>query len=527
MERPSEIRRTWQDACFCALALAFLFAPAVAWLTQGPDRDAMLAENRAPALFPEPPTDIVSLANWPRAFEAWYDDHFGLRPQLVRAHNRVKLFVLDASPSETLAMGRDHWVFLDDTGLTSWRGADPFTVGQLEAWRLALESRQRVLAAQGATYVFALAPSKPQVYPEKLSARFRRGGPSRTDQLIEYLEQHSSVRILDLRECLLEEKKRDGPDDFTYFPLGIHWAARGAAAGARAIGEVCAKTAPAIGAIDMSFDSGPVMAVEGDTWAPRMYVRDLLKQTVRDVVYRTPLALRAGEMDEQRQRVVERDGTDLPRALVFHDSFGEPLFDSLGRLFSRIVLVWRTELDPVLIAAERPDFVIHVLNDRMLTSHQPSEYDDSIGLRLAKAFEASTSVAWKLDPAANSPRVDVFSNARIDHRVQDGVTKLALTMEDPAGTFLLPPIPPREGFHPLLRMELESPINSSTHLMYMTHADPRYIRKRQIVRETSTGANVLYFEILDPDFTGRPRLLPGREPGSYWIGALEVRWIED
>jgi alginate O-acetyltransferase complex protein AlgJ len=63
----------------------------------------------------------------------------------------------------------------------------------------------------------------------------------------------------------------------------------------------------------------------------------------------------------------------LPRAVMFHDSFGESLQPFLSQHFSRIVYSsgpadWRRNCDPQLVERERPQLVIQEIAERLLAA---------------------------------------------------------------------------------------------------------------------------------------------------------------
>jgi len=57
---------------------------------------------------------------------------------------------------------------------------------------------------------------------------------------------------------------------------------------------------------------------------------------------------------------------EIPRAVIFHDSFFEALAPFLAQHFQRAVYSWRSFSDPTLIQAEHPDLVIDEISERFL-----------------------------------------------------------------------------------------------------------------------------------------------------------------
>ncbi len=528
----NETRATsWRtlDLCACAAFVLFLLAPAVAFSIHPSIAAVNMSENRRSAEFPTLPKTALDWAAWPRAFEAWHDDHFGLRTMLVRAHNLLMVFGLDSDPSARIVVGREHWLYNSGSGIDSWRGAEPFSDAQLEVWRRSLESRQREFEKRGIAYYFAIAPSKAEIYPEFLPKRYRKGGPSRTDQLVAYLAKNSSFSVLDLRSTLLEEKTRDAGDDYTYFPLGTHWNERGAIAASRPILREFAKLWPAVAGIDDSIENSRITADTGDSLAVNLYLPDVLRQQVRIVNFRElpQRALKITRDDERREVTTDQADPSLPRALIFHDSFGLALPGILGRHLSHAHFVWRPDIDLALVESEKPDIVLQIQNDRVLMLPQPQELNAEDDARVQREYQASRDLALMLDVGSNTPRILCFAGGRVSVRGEGQAARVVCSSDTLSDTFLLPPFAGRAGMHPIVHLEFDSSVASESSFFFQTKSDQSYSRKRQMQYETHIGRNELFVEILEPELVGRLMFRPAQEPGTFLISALEVRYVAD
>ena len=79
---------------------------------------------------------------------------------------------------------------------------------------------------------------------------------------------------------------------------------------------------------------------------------------------------------EEARLVTEIDDPSLPRAVSYRDSFTNALIPFLSEHFSRAVYLWEYDVDPALIAAERPDIVIMEVVGRRIGPFLPY---DAIG----------------------------------------------------------------------------------------------------------------------------------------------------
>lgn len=74
-----------------------------------------------------------------------------------------------------------------------------------------LEERYYWLKAQGIDYIFAIAPTKALVYPEKMPERLFKlknelNQQTRYEQLVRFLKDNSIVPVVDLRTSLYEAR---------------------------------------------------------------------------------------------------------------------------------------------------------------------------------------------------------------------------------------------------------------------------------------------------------------------------------
>jgi hypothetical protein len=355
-------------ACFLA-GLALPVADGVLGLEAAP----ALLENRALAAAPRAPTSRRRLEAFPRAFEAYWNDHFGFRRTLIRWANGAALAL---GASERVVVGRAGWLFLRDDGeLAYYRAREPLAPAALARWQYALEHRRDWLAARGSRYLFAVAPNKSTVYAEFMPPGLRRpGAPSRLDQLLAQLRQGgSTVAVLDLREPVLAAKARE-----PVFPrTDTHWNAPGAHAAAAAILARVGAWLPGVAPLPREAYAARLTPGPGGDLAYLLGLADRLPEAALDLVPPRPLlarpVLREGGTDPAhwQRLVLETPDRTRPRALVLHDSFVVGLMPYLSEPFSRVVYSWGSDLDLALAERERPDVVIEVRVERHLMLRPP------------------------------------------------------------------------------------------------------------------------------------------------------------
>jgi len=353
--------------------LGALVAPGAVMLA-GLDREIPQGENRELATWPARPSTWATLRAFPGAASRYFEDHFGLRARLVRWQAMLRLRMFGVSASPDVIVGRDGWLFYAGDGAAEDMASTvPFTRPELEAWRTTLEHTRDWMVSHGIAYVFVLAPDKHAVYPELLPASVRRvGAETRTDALVRYLGDHSTVPVLDLRQALHAAKIRER----IYHRTDTHWNDRGAFAASQALLRLLAPRleAPTLGrgafvarsAAVPGFDLARMLGLAG---AMTEVDLQLVPRVARRARVVEPARPDARLMDPRI--VTEQDAPGRPRAVVFRDSFGSALIPFLSEEFSRAVYLWQYNVDPDVVMAERPDVVIQEWVGRRLSTLPP------------------------------------------------------------------------------------------------------------------------------------------------------------
>jgi hypothetical protein len=352
--------------------LATLFLPLTGMLLNL-DRDAPSGENRTLAAWPQLRSDAASLRALPEQLTRYFEDHFAFRVRLVRWQAIVRLHALGVSPSASVIMGRDGWLFYaDDGAMEDYAEAPPFTGAELELWRHALQDTSDWLRARGIAYLFVIPPDKHVIYPEYMPDTIRRAAVSRIDQLVSHLRQHSTVRVVDLRPALLAAKPRER----LYHRTDTHWNDRGAFVGYQSIVDALTQEIPGLRSASRSAFEPRVVRSAGLDLAGMLGLSEVLREEDLVLVPRRPATARILEPQHPNRRltharIVTEAPNRGPRAVVFMDSFGPGLVPFLSEDFSRVVYLWQDNMDPQVVQQEGPQVVIQELVGRALSTLVP------------------------------------------------------------------------------------------------------------------------------------------------------------
>lgn len=341
-----------------------------------------LAEKRALAALPPAPDGLEQLAEFPKRFTAHFDDHLGFRVAMVRLNSLIQTRLFARTDSPSVIIGTGGWLFYTGKSATHPQDGAPIddlegrlVIGpaKLQAMRARTIERRRFLASEGIRYLLVIVPNKSTIYPEYLPSSVVPAPRNTVDQFLDALPPELAESVLDLRPALLEAKRR-GPT--LYLKTDSHWNALGAFWGDRSIAERLRGWFPPVRPLEHAemsvaekpFGGGDLAGMIGvDGFAPD--VRPELVPRNGPSVAETVHPAFQGDP----RATVTTTSTDgrLPRALVFHDSFGEAIRPFLAAHLSQATFAWgrwdpyRPEHRAAVLQA-RPQVVIDLVVQRYL-----------------------------------------------------------------------------------------------------------------------------------------------------------------
>jgi hypothetical protein len=523
----NEKRQTLFDRLTAILFCVALFLPMAGmiphWDLHGGEED----EKRIPAPFPQWSWKVKDLSAYPKRFDAWFSDHFAFRRALIRGHSLVTYFGLRTSPSPKVVLGKHGWFYYDGIHandgdpIAEYRGLKHMTPFELEHWRWMFQDINDWLHEQGIHFLLILVPAKEMIYPEYMPEYLEPLGPSANTQVSSYLQKHGRFEMTDLTPILREARH----EERLYMKTDTHWNLYGAYVGYREIMSRVAAWYPETQPWPLSdYEIRKATDLAGDL-AQMMDLRRVLTEEVIDL---HPLKPRRGKL----QRLGTDDLADvlstvpdpsLPRAVVFRDSFTEPMLPYLAEHFQRALYIWGrqgVELSPIV--TEKPDLVVHILADRILgrSFRYPTRMQVESS---ARRFDRATNVLSMIDGRTGFPGVRAIESCTVEQRGED----LFVEATNNQCVIELPALGAAESILPIVRFDITSTGKTDLSIKW---TNPRAELETQEVRYNvggplARGTNGLCLPLMDPEMTGPVRLTFAHK-GKYLIHRVEVRGIQ-
>ena len=516
-------RTPWVEALFgVAFALA-LVTPVVVMLARGDDTDVILQrEQRFPTPTPEVPRTLEEWAAFPGRTDMWYSERFGLRNDLVHAFHWSKVEVFDESPTTNLVIGRDDWLFSDVfSALDCLRGALPMTQEELTAWRESLVAKRAWLAGKGIDYVLVIVPGKGTVYPEQLPEGYDIVGPSRREQLLEELALAPEVHVIDLLPRFLADKADDAPDDHLYYPLGLHWTARGALAGYQ---EVMSRlperhrSRASLTADDYAVERGG----RGDDFSHSFLVKERFVQD-------EPILRLEGRKGAWRENGERDDGScwfptwgspqPSPTVALFQrDSFGQAVLPKFAQHFRTLTDCTTLQFSPTVIDACEPDLVVELWVEHTLGYEIPHVHRAFEQAVLRERFERLPVELLPATQEGEAPRMTSLRDTRIR------ATRFGMRMlVEGVAAAKFEPVAWDADAETILRLDISAPARTYATLFYPLPGLSTYRLKQSSQLPLEPGRQTLYLALPPQRFPGSIAIAPGCALGDYMIHDVEIR----
>ncbi len=371
----------WTDTSLIAVFMVMLWLPTLDTFFHF-DRTTLPKENRALAQFPILKPGLGGPKEFIAGLEAYFNDHFGCRNQLVHWYGRLgaRIFSEKTGASRFVIVGRNGWLFLTspEGAIEYSRGVRRFTPQELSDWQALLEHRRDWLARLGIRYIFVIGPDKATVYSDQLPAWLNKVQPDvKLDQFVTYMHTHSTVEVLDLRPAL----RAAGQIAPTFYQTDHHWNFFGGFVAYQEIVRLLSKQSPGLEPLPLaSFN------LERQT-VPSSYLADWADLDVNETcaVYLTPKSgLSPLEMSSKPYHYTSPapiSFTQNPKAhgsvIFFGDSFKDYIMPFLGYHFGKITYINQSVLSEKWIEQEKPDIVISEMWEQVFNASNPNGFDET------------------------------------------------------------------------------------------------------------------------------------------------------
>ena len=347
-----------------AAFLAVLFSPHIVWGLFSEQLEIESSEKRALASLPD--FAIETIEEYPKAFEAYYNDHLPFRNRLIRLYNSLQVHLFRTSSNKDVILGEDGWLFYasrtDGTTMECYDGSVLFSDEELKRIEDSLLGMQQRLAEQGIEFVLFIAPNKERMYSEYMPSYLgEQAEDCMLNQVFALLEKHPSIRIVYPYEELMAYKQAH-PEQNLYYKTDTHWNDLGGYIGARALlTELGIDAAP----LDQ-LETVSIGDEEGDLTG-MLNADGLLEKNFRKkVITNTPNHVKAlAEIYDGRMEYMA-EGAPQKKVFIRRDSFSTAMIPYLKEDLSHSIFMHYINYDAQQVWDEKPDVFVLEISERYL-----------------------------------------------------------------------------------------------------------------------------------------------------------------
>lgn len=337
-------------------------------------------ENRALAEFPK--FEIKHLDPFPNAFEEYYNDHFTFRNNITSFYNYIR-FKQNINPNpKKVVLGKENWMFTNSPYLPNLRQSTQYDKKELQQFAEELNSRNQFLKEHNCDFYIGIIPPKVSIYYDKLKESQYDAGQdtimSRAEQLVNYLNNTSDIKISYLKDSLLAYKSQF----LLYKQYDHHWNLLGGFIASKSMLGIIQQDYPSID-MTISLDEYNVNydLKSGGDLAQLLGIQEYCLEELPILVLKNK--------DEYPKQISEKslivpeefaygwgyeirkttNDLNRPNCMVIRDSYGSYFNDFLSRGFNNTLFLWdqwKYTLNKEIFLKEKPDVLIIMIPETAL-----------------------------------------------------------------------------------------------------------------------------------------------------------------
>lgn len=342
-------------------------------------------ENRVLATMPSIMDGKQLNENFTTEFEAYFRDHMGMREELIDWNAKLQFTLFDRMLDESFYLiGRNGDInYANEDMMKDYARLNLRNSKQVEGMGVSYQTISDWLGERGIPFYYVQCYDKHNIYPEQFTdAVIQNGDVSRTDQIMTYLKENTTVNLIDLKPVLLDAKQHY--EVYSNWGDPTHWTDRGAYVGYRYLMEQ----------LNQDFDGQFKVLEESDydidfreggiTLNKVIHRDDMLEFfTIKDPqATKTDVSVLGQWAEDHRHSVwINPNAGNDKRLLLICDSyFNNYIIDDLAEGFGEVWLVWGDYIKdlPQLVEHCQPDLVVFECVERVERSAAVKELAQSL-----------------------------------------------------------------------------------------------------------------------------------------------------
>lgn len=340
-----------------------LYPPVAGLLGASSNRKASASKQKFPTL------ENNDMFKYFSDFDDYYSEKFNGRDMYYKSISKFKYNLFGTSAKrESVLTGKDGFLFLGNNAsniINETLGLDVFSDKEIKQIQKRISGASRWMNKNNIQFYMMIAPNKHTIYPEKLPFEVDTSRRTKIDQISEMIDDTKHVTRIELKENLIQSKKRG----LLYHKTDTHWNTLGAYFAYWKIMNVLNKDFPGefspIGMKNMKRHKREI----GPLGLSRM-LNYQMYETTEEIKIRKPSSIEQAPKLNMERRINTKaelrykTPKKKKKAVIVRDSFSAALVGFLKEHFEEVVFIWASKIDQDIILKEKPDIVIYEIVER-------------------------------------------------------------------------------------------------------------------------------------------------------------------
>lgn len=369
-----------KEKIFIILFFIVIGLPYIIWFFMADCLDVENYEKRE--LAKKPTLEWERINEFASDTENYINDYLPFRNQMIRFNNILEYYIFNNSNNDNVIIGKEGWLFYKESeesnSMECYKGTNLFTQEELQQMLNNLIVTRDNLAKKDCEFVLFIPSNKERIYAEYVPDYY--GEPAieyATLQVVEYIKEHSDIRVVYPYEVMLEVKESLEGEELLYHKTDTHWNELGGYVGSTELLKELGIDIPAVGSKNISIMEKN--DVPGDL-ADLLNLGDSIEsgKTYKVAGYNMSKA-EVIKMDTSKEIIHKNKGKDPRRIFLIRDSFGIAMVEPIASQFNYSYTMPIFHVTDELIEEQEPDIVVLEVLERYVNRLLTFSYgEDSV-----------------------------------------------------------------------------------------------------------------------------------------------------
>lgn len=342
----------------------FLIGPNIIYLFVHEKLDHQNYENRQ--LYTKPQFSIQNISSFPSQYEKYFNDHLPFKNEIRKFRSSILYYLFGTSSNSRVIYGKNGWLFYNSKAsenvdnIADFRKTTSFSNEFINKTKNNINLVNSTLKNKGIDFYILVLPNKESVYYDYMPDLINRNESqekSRTDNLVEYLNENTDADIIYPKQALIDGKSIAN----TYFKYDTHWNNYGSYLGLLELMKIVEPTT------NLEHNLNKDFYLQSGDLANMILLKNYLiseEPTINKFLNNISSSCNSqGELT-----VCTSNGLHDKTFLLVGDSFRHIMIQYLSKIYTKSIFIHRDSYDEDLIEKYNADVVVYESIERYSSS---------------------------------------------------------------------------------------------------------------------------------------------------------------